>query len=129
MSETNKKIVAIIDDDLILRESIKDLLEFEGFTGELYASAEDFLSQEGYLAADCVLADVRMPGMSGIEMLGVLKQRESCPPVLIMTSYPDAQMESAALRSGAAAFLGKPLDSQQLLTCLNAAVGRGGMET
>ncbi|MDI7861594.1 response regulator [Rhizobiaceae bacterium n13] len=128
MAPTNIKKIAIVDDDRYVRESIKDLLEFEGFASELYSSAEDFLSREGHLSVDCILADVRMTGMSGIDMLQILKQRENCPPILIMTSYANAQLESSALRSGAAAFLGKPLDSEQLLTCLQSAVGGGSAE-
>lgn len=123
MPAPNTKIVAIVDDDRHLRESIRDLLEMEGFTSELYSSAEDFLSREGYLSVDCILADVRMTGMSGIEMLRILKRRENCPPILIMTSYVDAQIKSVVLRSGAAAFLDKPLDSGELLACLERAVG------
>lgn len=128
MAESETKIVAIVDDDQYVRESIKDLLEFEGFTGEMYSSAEEFLSREGNLSVDCILADVRMSGMSGIDMLHILKQREGCPPILIMTSYANAQLKAAVLRSGASAFLGKPLDSAQLLACLESAVGRPGKD-
>lgn len=123
MPASNVRTIAIVDDNRHLRESIKDLLETEGFAGELYSSAEDFLQREGYLFADCILADIRMTGMSGIEMLRILKLREDCPPILIMTSYADAQTESAVLQNGAAAFLGKPIDSGRLLSCLEDAVG------
>ncbi|MDL2398980.1 response regulator transcription factor [Rhizobium mayense] len=115
--------IAIIDDDQSVRESIQDLLETEGVRSHLYASAEDFLSQEGYREVDCILADVRMPGISGIEMLVLLKGVEGCPPVLMMTSYTTAQMKVAALRNGASAFLGKPLDSGELIACIRNVIG------
>ena len=120
--------IAIVDDDQFLRESIQDLLETEGIASHLYASAEEFLSQYGDRDVDCVLADVRMAGMSGIEMLRQLKRMEGCPPVLIMTSYTSAQMKTAALKSGASAFLEKPLDSQELIACLRKAIGDADCE-
>lgn len=115
--------IAIVDDDRAVRESLQDLLDAQGYQSLLYASAEDFLSQHGYRSVDCILADVKMPGMSGIEMLAHLKRMPNCPPVLIMTSYTSAQTKEAALRSGARAFLEKPLDSRQLISCLMNAIG------
>jgi FixJ family two-component response regulator len=115
-------IVAIVDDDRHLRESLQDLLETEGIESRLYASAEDLLFQSGHEGVDCVLADVRMTGMSGIEMLRILRAIVGCPPVLIMTSYADDGMRANALRCGAEAFLAKPVDSRKLIDSIRTAI-------
>lgn len=122
MPAATRKTIAIVDDDRNLRESLQDLLETEGFESYLYASAEEFLAQFGSQPVDCILADVRMTGMSGIDMLRILRAKPDCPPVLIMTSYADARMEDRALSGGAMAFLAKPLASRDLIACVRKAV-------
>ncbi|WP_105423543.1 response regulator transcription factor [Neorhizobium sp. T25_27] len=122
MSARKKAIVAVVDDDKHLRESLQDLLEAEGFVTHLYASAEDFLSKFESIPADCILADVKMTGMSGIDMLRILRTKVGCPPVLIMTSYGDTRMQTIAFSAGAMAFLSKPLDSRDLISCIKRAV-------
>ncbi|RCW81905.1 response regulator transcription factor [Phyllobacterium bourgognense] len=121
MSAVNTKILAIIDDDRHLRESLQDLLETEGVKSNLYGSAEEFLAGNGHELVHCILADVRMTGMSGIELLRILRQKDGCPPILIMTSYTDNGMQATALRCGASAFLAKPIDSRQLMACIEKA--------
>ena len=118
MSAPRTKIVAVIDDDLYLRESLQDLLETAGHIGELYESAEDFLSRKGFLTADFILTDLRMTGMTGVDLLRTLRSDGHQQPVLIMTSYPDIVAKTAAFKSGASAFLSKPFSSAQLLDCL-----------
>ncbi|MGF6177741.1 response regulator transcription factor [Ensifer sp. 4252] len=118
MSGSRAKTVAIIDDDRNLRLAVQDLLETEGIVGEVYESAEDFISREGYRTADCVLSDLRMPGMSGLELLKVLRAQGHQQPVLIMTSYADAEAETAALKGGALEFLSKPLNSNRLISSI-----------
>lgn len=128
MPATIRRTVAIIDDDQYLRESLQDLLETEGFESELYASAEEFLSQCELRPVDCILVDVRMNGMSGIDLLHILRAKPDCPPVLIMTSYGDARMQDRALSGGAMAFLPKPLDSRDLISCVRKAlISRGSI--
>ncbi|WP_367829961.1 response regulator transcription factor [Shinella sp. S4-D37] len=122
MPAATRKTIAIVDDDRLLREALQDLLEAEGFESHLYACAEAFLSQFDARPVDCIVADVRMTGMSGIDMLGILQAKPHCPPVLIMTSYGDARMEGRALSGGATAFLAKPLDSRKLIACIRKAV-------
>jgi FixJ family two-component response regulator len=113
--------IAIIDDDQHLRESLQDLLETEGVDSRLYGSAEEFLDRRGYEGVDCILADVRMTGMSGIELLRILRTKQGCPPVLIMTSYADDGMRTTALRAGAQTFLAKPIDSRHLIDSIRRA--------
>ncbi|MCM2458201.1 response regulator [Rhizobium sp. CG4] len=117
--------VAIIEDDINLRNSIKDFLDTAGISSELFSSADVFLLSERYRFVGCILADVRMPGTSGIEMLGLLKSYPNCPPILIMTSYADKQMQANAFKLGAAGFLPKPIDTHLLLQLIQKVVGRG----
>lgn len=122
MADSPNKIVAVIDDHRYLRESIKDLLEASGYDSALYDSADSFLSEKGYSAVDCILADVRMPGMSGVEMLQALNRMPSHPPVIIMTAHGDAEIESAVLQEGAVAFLRKPVNADLLMSWLERAI-------
>lgn len=114
--------VAVVDDDRHLRESIKDLLETVGYVSDLYETADHFLKEQGYLFASCILADVRMPGTSGLEMLRILRQHDDCPPILIMTSYADERTRSIALASGASAFLVKPVEGNVLIAEIERAL-------
>ncbi|KQS76419.1 response regulator [Rhizobium sp. Leaf383] len=116
------RTVAIIDDDRHLRESIQDLLETAGLSSLLFPSADAFLHERGYEDVNCILSDVKMPGTSGIELIDILGEMGGCPPVLIMTSYADKQTKATALNKGAVAFLPKPLDSDEVLRCLETAV-------
>ncbi len=116
MPGSRAKIVAIIDDDRNLRLALQDLFETVGIIGEIYSSAEHFLSMEGFKTADCVLSDLRMPGMSGIDLLGTLRTLGHAQPVLIMTSYTDPGAEVAAMKCGASMFLSKPLNSDKLIS-------------
>jgi len=114
------KVIAIVDDDRNLRDALQDLLETAGYESQLYPSAEAFLEKEGYVGADCVLTDINMPGMSGIDMLKELQGLPHLPPIIIMTSYDDCDTISAAANSMAVAFLSKPVDTAELLKCLAA---------
>lgn len=121
MQKPNKKTIAIVDDDRDLRESLQDLLETEGIESILFGSAEDFLATDSHKGVHCILADVRMKGMSGLELLRLLRTRTGAPPVVIMTSYADDGTRATAMRWGAHAFLTKPINSQQLIECIEAA--------
>jgi FixJ family two-component response regulator len=114
------KVIAIVDDDRNLRDALKNLLETAGYESHLYASAEAFLEDGGYEAVDCILTDVRMPGMSGVTMLGELQGIPHLPPIVIMTSHDDCKTIAAAANSMASAFLSKPVDTSELLRCLAA---------
>ncbi len=120
MSGSRVKIVAIVDDDRNLRVALQDLLGTAGLRGELYASAEEFLSRKSHLAVDCIVSDLRLPGMSGIDLLRRLRREGMQHPVIIMTSYPGTDTDAIALREGALAFLSKPLNSEELLNLICA---------
>ncbi|MBW9054524.1 response regulator [Rhizobium mesosinicum] len=118
MSGSRAKTIAIVDDDRNFRVALEDMLASAGFYGELYASGEDFVTRKGYLTCDCILSDLRMPGMSGVELLRRLREDGIEQPVIIMTSYPDPDASAVALKLGARAFLSKPIDSNELLNLL-----------
>lgn len=115
--------IAIVDDDQAIREALDDLVKSCGYESRLFASAEEFLSYQSRAAIDCMLVDVKMPGLSGIELQAELNRRPDRPPMIFMTSYNDDRTRTAALDGGAVAVLGKPVDIEKLLGCLETALG------
>lgn len=116
-------VIAIVDDDRSIREALDDLVLSCGYESRLFSSAEDFLADEDRAAIDCMLVDVKMAGLSGIELQTVLnRQLEHKPPMIFMTSYRDERTKAAAMDGGAFAFLGKPVDFKQLVLCLEKAL-------
>ena len=121
MSKT--PVIAIVDDDRSIREALDDLVLSCGYESRLFSSAEDFLARGDLVAIDCMLVDVKMPGLSGIQMQDVLNSRgDQKPPMIFMTSYCDERTRAAAMDGGAFAFLGKPVDFNQLILCLEEAL-------
>jgi FixJ family two-component response regulator len=114
--------IAIVDDDQAIREALDDLMHSCGYESRLFASAEEFLSYDDRAAIDCMVVDVKMPGLSGIELQAILNGESHRPPMIFMTSYKDERTRSAALNGGAFAFLGKPVDISRLLAALEAAL-------
>jgi FixJ family two-component response regulator len=123
MQSGQKTTIAIIDDDRFLLESLKDLFEATGIENRTYASADAFLNSGDMHHVNCILADVRMPGTSGLDLLSAVV-RDGGPPVCIMTSFADNRTEAAARSSGAAAFLEKPLSSKDLMEFVASAAKR-----
>jgi FixJ family two-component response regulator len=116
--------IAIVDDDQAIREALDDLVLSCGYQSRLFANAEEFLAYDERSEIDCVLLDVSMPGLSGIDLQAELNKEPPRPPIIFMTSYCDDRTRSAAMDGGAFAFLGKPVDIKTLLSCLEAALGR-----
>ena len=120
---SKKPVIAIVDDDPSIREALDDLVLSCGYQSQLFVSAEDFLADDNRAAIDCMLVDVKMPGLSGIELQAVLNKQADCkPPMIFMTSYRDERTRAAAMEGGAFAFLGKPVDFSQLVLCLEQAL-------
>jgi FixJ family two-component response regulator len=115
--------IAIVDDDQAIREALDDLVLSCGYESRLFATAEAFLAYEDRASIDCMLVDVAMPGLSGIELQAELNRHPPKPPIIFMTSYRDDRTRSAAMDGGAFAFLGKPVDIKTLLGCLDAVLG------
>lgn len=118
--------VVIVDDDEAVREGLKALLEVHGYAVDTFESANALLAAPESLAAKpaCLLVDVRMPGMGGLELQRELKRRDARLPVIMITGHGDIPMAVAALKAGAADFLEKPFDSHMLLASIAEASRR-----
>ena len=120
----HSKWVAIVDDDAPLREALLDSLEEAGFSAQAFPSAEDFLDSPYRHECSCVIADVRMPGMSGLDLQAKLNAEQLRIPIIFITARGGEQLRMQALRSGAVQFLGKPFDDDVLLDTVRAALAR-----
>ena len=122
-SAREKFWIAIVDDDAMVRKAVGRLLRSAGFSTQSFASAEDFLHYESGLSAGCLVLDIGLPGMSGLELQQHLSKAGSPVPIIFMTARPDPEghMQATAISSGALAFLSKPLDRSNLLIAVQAA--------
>src|ERR1700747_738296 len=116
------KLIAIIDDDEVMRDSLRDLMEAAGLVARCFGSAEDFLASDLHTPAAGVITDIRMPKMSGLELQARLKEEECDIPIIFITAYGDARMRIQAMREGAVEFLANPFDRQLLLKTVRAAL-------
>ena len=122
----NSKLIAIVDDDESVLRSLQDLIESDGLTALCFGSSEQFLDSEARSNAACLIADIRMPGMSGLELQAKLKA-ERCPiPIIFITAHGDAEMRIRAVREGAVEFLSKPFDDAVLLQIVHTTLERPG---
>lgn len=120
----NSRLIAIVDDDESLKSALQDLVESEGLSALCFGSAEQFLKSEARHKATCLIADIRMPGMSGLELQAELKAEGCGIPILFITAHGDAEMRTLAMRDGAVEFLAKPFDDAVLLEIIHAALAR-----
>jgi FixJ family two-component response regulator len=114
--------VFLIDDDPGVRDSLSLLLSLKGIRTQLFATAESFIETYRPEWAGCVLTDLRMPGMTGLELLGALRERRIDVPVVVLTAHGDVATARAALKNGAFDFLEKPVDDAMLLDVLHNAL-------
>ena len=119
--ERTSQIIAIIDDDEAMQDSLRDLMEAAGLEARCFGSAEEFLESDLHRKAACLILDVRMPKMSGLQLQAKLKEEESNVPIIFITAHGDARMRIRAMREGAVEFLSKPFDHQLLLKRVRAA--------
>jgi FixJ family two-component response regulator len=124
MGERDRGIVSVIDDDASLRRSVRNLLTSVGFRVQAFASAEEFLESTERANTGCLVLDLRMAGMSGLDLLRHLTVIGSPIPVVILTAHGDDETRQRALRAGAAAFLGKPFRGDALLDAVRTALSR-----
>jgi len=115
-------LVAIVDDDESMRNAVRDLLNAAGFPARAFASAEEFLESGQQHNAACLIADIRMPGMSGLELQARLNAEGCKMPIIFITAHGDPKMRMQALRAGAVEFLAKPFDDDVLLERVRAAL-------
>lgn len=114
--------IAVVDDDQAIREAMDDLIKSFGYECHVFSSAEEFLDFDARSVIDCMVVDVKMPGLSGIELQTELNRRQSHPPMIFVTSYEDDRTRKAALNGGALAVLRKPVDIGALIGCLETAL-------
>jgi FixJ family two-component response regulator len=115
-------MIAIIDDDKSMQDSLLDLLESAGLVAHCFGSAEQFLESDLHRRAGCVIADIRMPKMSGLELQARLKEEKCDIPIIFITAHGNARMRIQAMREGAVEFLAKPFDHKLLLKTVRAAL-------
>jgi FixJ family two-component response regulator len=120
--EEKAALVAIVDDDDSLRVALQGLLKATGFPAEAYSSAEEFLSSGHQQQTACLITDIRMPGMSGLELQAKLNADRFRIPIIFLTAHGDEKMRMQALRAGAVEFLAKPFDAEALLENVRAAL-------
>src|SRR5258706_6840230 len=121
-SEQSSRRIVIVDDDKSVQTALQDLIESEGLSTLCFGSAEEFLNSGAQDEAGCLIAGIRMPGMSGIELQVKLKANRCRIPVVFITAHGDARMRIQAMRDGAVEFLTKPFDNAVLLETVHAAV-------
>jgi FixJ family two-component response regulator len=121
----NKSLIAIVDDDASVREAIMSLMRALGFIAEAFPCAEDFLKSDGLQRTSCLIADVRMPGMSGLELYRRLVALGKPIPTVLITAHSDDEARARALKAGIICYLTKPFDDDDLLGCIRSALDHG----
>jgi FixJ family two-component response regulator len=119
---TNRSLVTVVDDDESVRESLPDLLKEFGFATQAFSSAEEFLASDYVGQTKCLILDVAMPGMSGIDLQRELKLRQQEIPIVFITAHRDENLRPRVLEQGAIECLYKPFSDTALLEALNAAL-------
>src|ERR1035438_2087652 len=122
MSGVGKHLVVGVDDDFRLRESLKSLVESAGYAAAVYSSAEEVLQSGALAGATCLVTDVRMPGMDGIELQRRIRLERPELPVVFISAHQDDEARKRALDEGATRFLYKPFDGAELLRTIEAAM-------
>jgi len=116
------KLIAIVDDDELMRSALQGLLKAAGLAAEAFSSAEEFLKSGQQHQTACLIADIRMPGISGLDLQARLNAARCRIPTIFITAHGDEKMRMQALRAGAVEFLAKPFDDGVLLDSVRAAL-------
>lgn len=115
-------LVCIIDDDESVRDSVSDLVESLGYKTTTFASADEYLQSDHVENSSCVITDVRMPGMSGVDLQARLRASGHKTPIIFITSFPSEDIRTRVLKAGAFGFFRKPFDDDKLVECLKSAL-------
>jgi FixJ family two-component response regulator len=118
-------LVSVVEDDQHFRESMRRLLRSLGYTVEAFPSATDFLASPRLVETSCLIADVHMPAMTGVELYKHLIDAGHAIPTILVTAYPNDVDRARALNDGVVCYLHKPIDEQHLIRCLHAALTPG----
>src|SRR6266571_1281535 len=119
-------LIAIVDDDKAVRDALQRMLRSHGFTAEVFVSAEQFLSSTDPQSASCLIVDIRMPGMTGMELHDYLISHGFQVPTILITALPTSGERSRAIAVGVSSYLAKPLSEQILLDTVREALENGG---
>src|SRR6516162_9551735 len=124
-------LISIVDDDALARDGIRELVESLRYRATTFGSAEDFLQSSMVAETACLITDLQMPGLSGLELQEALQSLGHQTPVIVITAYPNEKHRTRALENGAVGYLSKPFDEQTLIECLTVAINlrssqRGG---
>jgi FixJ family two-component response regulator len=120
----NRTLISIVDDDQPFRESMRKLVMLLGYTVEEFPSAADFLASRFLPETGCLVADIHMPGITGLELHARLVKLGYAIPTILVTAYPDEVVRDRALKDGVVCCLGKPLDDEDLERCIRLALKR-----
>ena len=122
----NSFLICVVDDDDSVRESLRRLMRSVGFAVNVFASAEEFLDSDRLRNTNCLILDVRLPGMNGLELQRHLATSHSEIPIIFITSYEDDEMRARALNAGAVDYFLKPFNDEDLLDAIDAALKSNG---
>ena len=117
-----KPLISIVDDDESMREAIKGLMKSLGYTVEAIASAQEFLDSRNVCRTSCLISDMQMPGMTGLELYQRLSTSGKRVPTILITAYPDDLVRERALSAGVVGYLSKPFEEDDLLACVRSAL-------
>ena len=116
--------ISIVDDDMFVREAMARLIKSHGYLAETFESAAALLGSDRRARTDCLIVDMQMPGMSGLELCTRLAAAGEPLPTILITAHPDENLRARALRAGVLCYLTKPLNEDELLSCVRRAVER-----
>jgi FixJ family two-component response regulator len=120
---SKEPVISIIDDDPLVRDGIGDLVASLGYRCLTFASSEEFLESSQLSNTVCLITDLHMPGLNGLELQEHLLQKGYCMPVIFVTAFPDGKSRERALRAGAIAYLSKPFEESSLISAVGSALG------
>jgi FixJ family two-component response regulator len=123
---TPKPLISIVDDDELIRDAATGLIKSLGYNAVAFASAEDFLSSRQLSQTACLIADINMPEMSGLDLHRQLSASGKPIPTVLITAYPDDGVRKRALSAGVIGYLTKPFEEDDLLACVRSALTRAG---
>ena len=122
--DTTPPLISIVDDDESVRDALRSLMDSIGYHAEVFASGEAFLKSPYVAQTDCLIADVRMPGMSGLELQERLNASGSAVPIVFISAHDDGEARAQGLRAGAVDFLKKPFSEESLLGAIGACLDK-----
>lgn len=122
-------MISIIDDDEAVRAATENLVRSLGFGASTFASAEEFLNSPRLSETSCVITDVHMPGMTGVELQSYLRAHGHDVPMIFITAFPEDRTRERVHAAGAVGFLSKPFDGGAMIRCIDRALGRDGGAT